>query len=89
MKPQANVDLLRDFVAIGQTGNSVYTLCASKELGVGDARRFIARAKAKPGELKIGSVGIGSAHHLVAEMLKSAAGHRTHARAQQYVNARR
>jgi tripartite-type tricarboxylate transporter receptor subunit TctC len=31
-------------------------------------------AKAKPGELKIGSVGIGSAHHLIAEMLKSAAG---------------
>ena len=35
---------------------------------------IIARAKAKPGELKIGSVGIGSAHHLIAEMLKSAAG---------------
>src|SRR5471032_278987 len=31
VKPQANVDLIRDFVAIGQTGNSVYTLCASKE----------------------------------------------------------
>ena len=34
----------------------------------------VARAKAKPGELKIGSVGVGSAHHLIAEMLKSAAG---------------
>ena len=31
-------------------------------------------AKAKAGEMKIGSVGIGSAHHLIAEMLKSAAG---------------
>ena len=59
---------------IGQTGNSVYTLCASKEFGIGDARRDDRKAKAKPGELKIGSVGIGSAHHLVAEMLKSAAG---------------
>ena len=39
VKPQANVDLLRDFVPIGQTGNSVYTLCASKELGVNDLRR--------------------------------------------------
>jgi tripartite-type tricarboxylate transporter receptor subunit TctC len=28
VKPQANVDLIRDFVSIGQTGNSVYTLCA-------------------------------------------------------------
>ena len=34
VKPQANVDLIRDFVSIGQTGNSVYTLCASKELGL-------------------------------------------------------
>jgi tripartite-type tricarboxylate transporter receptor subunit TctC len=74
VKPQANVDLRRDFVAIGQTGNSVYTLCASKELGVSTLAEMIAKAKAKPNELKIGSVGIGSAHHLIAEMLKAAAG---------------
>lgn len=74
VKPDANVDLLRDFVPIGQTGNSVYTLCASKDLGVTSLAEMIARAKAKPGELKIGSVGVGSAHHLIAEMLKSAAG---------------
>jgi tripartite-type tricarboxylate transporter receptor subunit TctC len=74
VKPQGNVDLIRDFVAIGQTGNSVYTLCVSKELGAVTLADVIARAKAKPNELKIGSVGIGSAHHLVAEMLKSAAG---------------
>jgi tripartite-type tricarboxylate transporter receptor subunit TctC len=30
--------------------------------------------RAKPGELKIGSVGINSAHHLIAEALKAAAG---------------
>jgi tripartite-type tricarboxylate transporter receptor subunit TctC len=28
----------------------------------------------KAGELKIGSVGVGSAHHLIAEMFKSAVG---------------
>ena len=74
VKPQANVDLIRDFVAIGQTGNSVYTLCASKESGATDLAKMIKLAKAKPGEMKVGSVGIGSAHHLIAEMLKSAAG---------------
>ena len=74
VKPQGNVDMLRDFVSIGQTGNSVYTLCASKELGVQTFAEMVARAKAKPGELKIGSVGMGSAHHLIAEMLKAAAG---------------
>lgn len=74
VKPEANSDLLRDFAPIGQTGDSVYTLCASKELGITTLAEVIARAKAKPGELKIGSVGIGSAHHLIDEMLKSAAG---------------
>jgi tripartite-type tricarboxylate transporter receptor subunit TctC len=74
VKPHASVDLVRDFVPIGQTGNSVYALCASKALGLATLAEVIARAKAKPNELKIGSVGIGSAHHLVAEMLKSAAG---------------
>ena len=74
VKPEANVDLLRDFVPIGQTGNSAYTLCASKELGIKTFAEMVARAKAKPGDMTIGSVGIGSAHHLIAEMLKGAAG---------------
>ena len=74
VKPDANVDLLRDFEPIGQTGNSVYTLCASNALGAKTLAEVVAIAKAKPGELKIGSVGIGSAHHLIAEMLKAAAG---------------
>jgi len=60
VKPDAYVDLLRDFTPIGETGNSVYTLCASKELGVQSFAEMVARAKAKPGELKIGSVGIGT-----------------------------
>jgi len=78
VKPQANVDLIRDFVAIGQTGNSVYTLCASKESGAKDIPDMVKLAKAKPGELKVGSVGIGSAHHLIAEI---GSWHRAHPRA--------
>jgi tripartite-type tricarboxylate transporter receptor subunit TctC len=73
VRPGANVDLLRDFEPVGQTGNSIYTLCASKASGLANFADLVARAKAKPGELKIGSVGNGSAHHLIAEMLKSAA----------------
>jgi len=74
VKPNGNVDLLRDFVSIGQTGKSVYTLCASNGSGIKTFAEMVAHAKSKPGELKIGSVGAGSAHHLIAEMLKSAAG---------------
>ena len=73
VKPDANVDLLRDFEPIGQTGNSVYTLCASNVSGVKTLAEMTARAKAKPSEFKIGSVGVGSTHHLIAEMLKAAA----------------
>ena len=74
VKPDANVNLLRDFEPVGQTGNSIYTLCAAKPSGLASFADMVARAKAKPGELKIGTVGPGSAHHLVAEILKSAAG---------------
>jgi len=74
VKPQAHVDLLRDFVPIGQTGNSVYALCASGASGIKNFAAMVKLAKDKPGELRIGSVGVGSAHHLIAEMLKSAAG---------------
>jgi tripartite-type tricarboxylate transporter receptor subunit TctC len=74
IKPDGNVDLLRDFLPVGLTGVSVYTLCASKALAAATLSEAISRAKAKPGELKIGSVGVGSTHHLIAEMLKSSAG---------------
>ena len=74
VKPEAHVDLLRDFEPIGQTGDSVYTLCASKESGIKTFSDLVRIAKAKPNELKFGSVGVGSAHHLVMEILKASAG---------------
>ncbi|MGB7834059.1 MAG: tripartite tricarboxylate transporter substrate-binding protein [Xanthobacteraceae bacterium] len=73
VRPASSVDLRRDFVPIGQTGNSVYALVVSPALGAKTLAEVIALAKAKPGELKIGSVGVGSTHHLIAEMLKAAA----------------
>ncbi|MEX2034801.1 MAG: tripartite tricarboxylate transporter substrate binding protein [Xanthobacteraceae bacterium] len=72
-RPATNIDIRRDFIPIGVTGNSVYALCASKSSGIKTLAELIARAKAKPGELKIGSVGVGSTHHLIAEALKAAA----------------
>ena len=75
VKPDANVDLLRDFEPIGQTGNSASIRCAPAMRSASRRwPRWSRVAKAKPGELKIGSVGIGSTHHLIAEMLKAAAG---------------
>jgi len=55
VRPASSVDLRRDFVPIGQTGNSVYALVASPALGAKTLAEVIALAKAKPGELKIGA----------------------------------
>jgi tripartite-type tricarboxylate transporter receptor subunit TctC len=73
-RPATNIDVLRDFAPVGLTSNSCYALVASPTMNVKSLHDVIALAKSKPGELKIGSVGNGSAHHLIAEMLKSAAG---------------
>ena len=73
-RPGAAVDLLRDLVPVGDTGQSTFTLCASKELGVATLAKMIEKAKSRPGELKIGHIGVGSIHHLINELLKSAAG---------------
>ena len=73
-KARREFDLLRDFAPIGDTGESTFTLCASKELGVTTLAELIAKAKSKPGELKIGHVGVGSDPSFINELLKSAAG---------------
>jgi tripartite-type tricarboxylate transporter receptor subunit TctC len=73
IKP-GSIDLLRDFVPIGQTGNSTFTLVVAPKLGVSTLAELLALAKSKPGELKFGSVGVGSSQHLVAEILMSATG---------------
>jgi tripartite-type tricarboxylate transporter receptor subunit TctC len=74
VRPASNIDILRDFAPVGLTSNSCYALVANPTMNARSLQDVIALAKSKPGELKIGSVGNGSAHHLIAEMLKSAAG---------------
>ena len=74
VRPVSNVDLLRSFAPIGQTGNSTFTLVVSPALGVKTLDELIRMAKGKPGELKFGSVGNGSSQHLVMEIVKSRAG---------------
>src|SRR5215470_2805467 len=44
IKPDSNVDLLRDFTPIGLTGLSVYTLCASNGLGAKTFADAVTRA---------------------------------------------
>jgi len=59
---------------VGKLGVSAFTLCVSRQLGVKTLEEFIAYTKARPGRVAYASVGHGSNHNLVMEMLCAAAG---------------
>jgi tripartite-type tricarboxylate transporter receptor subunit TctC len=57
-------DPLKDFVPIAPLTSQPYVLVAGKSAGVTTVGELIAAAKAKPGELKFGSTGVGTGTHL-------------------------
>jgi tripartite-type tricarboxylate transporter receptor subunit TctC len=70
----APYDVAKDLTPIVNVAVSPYALVVHPSLPVHDLTQFIAYAKANPGKLSYSSAGIGSASHLAAELLKSAAG---------------
>jgi tripartite-type tricarboxylate transporter receptor subunit TctC len=67
-------DPLKDFIPIVPLTSQPYVLVAGKPAGVATVGELIAAAKAKPGELKFGSAGIGTGTHLGVEKFNLAAG---------------
>lgn len=67
-------DPLNDFVPIVALTRQPYVLVASRLAGVTSVSELVALAKAKPGELKFGSTGIGTATHIGVEKFNLAAG---------------
>ena len=67
-------DPLTDFIPIIPLTSQAYVLVAGKATGVTTVGGLIAAAKAKPGELKFGSTGIGTGTHVGAEKFNQAAG---------------
>jgi tripartite-type tricarboxylate transporter receptor subunit TctC len=65
---------LKDFIPIVPLTSQPYVLVAGKSAGVATVGELIAAAKAKPGELKFGSAGIGTGTHLGVEKFNLAAG---------------
>lgn len=67
-------DLLKDFIPIAPVTSQPYVLVAGKSAGITTVRELIAAAKAKPGELRFGSSGMGTGTHLGVEQFNLQAG---------------
>src|SRR5262249_52765071 len=67
-------DPARALAPVALVTRSPFVLVVNPELPVHSIAELIAYAKAHPGELNYGSAGIGSFHHLSAEMLSRLAG---------------
>jgi tripartite-type tricarboxylate transporter receptor subunit TctC len=69
-----NYDLLRDFVPIGRYSVSQNILVVPASLPVANVNELIQLAKAKAGQLNMGTAGPGSASHLAGALFNTLAG---------------
>src|SRR5207253_6838126 len=67
-------DPLKDFIPVAPLTSQPYVLVAGTSTGITTVGELVALAKAKPGELKFGSAGIGTGTHLGAEKFNLEAG---------------
>jgi tripartite-type tricarboxylate transporter receptor subunit TctC len=74
LNPNVPYHGLKDFASVALVANTVYVLVVNPSLPVKDVKELIALARAKPGQLTIGSAGSGTPAHLAGELLKAASG---------------
>jgi tripartite-type tricarboxylate transporter receptor subunit TctC len=67
-------DPLKDLAPVGRVGSGMNVLATHPSLPVKTVKELVALAKARPGDLKYGSGGVGSGNHLSAELFKSVTG---------------
>ena len=67
-------DTLKDFATITQVANVPIVLVVNPSVPVHSLKELMTLAKAKPGELNMGSSGSGTVFHLAGELLKTMAG---------------
>lgn len=60
-----------DFAGIAMLGNVTLILVGRPDLAASGVKELMAMMRAKPGGLSFGSPGIGSVHHLLAELVMS------------------
>jgi tripartite-type tricarboxylate transporter receptor subunit TctC len=67
-------DALKAFTPLVHLGDLPFALLAHPSVPVKNLQELIAYAKANPNKLNCASAGVGSPHHLIAEILKQRAG---------------
>ena len=72
--PSATFDVTRDLASVLMIGSSANVMIVPNARPWKTIQDFIADAKAKPGSISFGSVGIGSAVHISTEKFRLAAG---------------
>jgi tripartite-type tricarboxylate transporter receptor subunit TctC len=72
--PNLGYDAARDLASVVMLGSSANVMITPVTRPWKTVQEFIAEAKAKPGSISFGSVGIGSAVHISSEKFKLAAG---------------
>jgi tripartite-type tricarboxylate transporter receptor subunit TctC len=67
-------DSIIDFAPIGLMGKSPMVLTVHNSVPARNVKDFVDYARANPGQLSYGSIGVGSASHLAGELFKVRAG---------------
>jgi tripartite-type tricarboxylate transporter receptor subunit TctC len=67
-------DVQKDLVPLGLIWRNGQTLVVRPSLGLNSVAAFVAYAKSKPGQVTVGSAGVGTVSHLANELLQREAG---------------
>jgi tripartite-type tricarboxylate transporter receptor subunit TctC len=65
---------VKDFAPVALVANSAFVIVANKDFAANDINALVAAARAKPGQLKFASVGLGSTQHFTGELLAQRTG---------------
>ena len=74
LSPARKYEAERDLIAVAKLAELPFALIVSAELPVKSLQEFVAYAKANPGKLSYGHVGVGAPHYLTMEWFKREAG---------------
>ena len=67
-------DPIRDFAPVAMVALAAYIFVVHPSVPTKNLKEFIALAKARPGQLRYASAGVGSTPHLCTELIKSMTG---------------